>query len=82
MDLKKQGMPLESAIYRAIYRDIMMLNKKMYVTISGKQVRILGKINTHNIIVDITDIDAKVGDEVLLNINPMLVGPHIEREYV
>ncbi|SFP79538.1 alanine racemase [Caldicoprobacter faecalis] len=65
-----------------IYRDIMMLNKKMYVTISGKQVRILGKINTHNIIVDITDIDAKVGDEVLLNINPMLVGPHIEREYV
>jgi alanine racemase len=59
-----------------------MFNKKYYVDIGGKHAPVLGRISTYNIIVDLTGINAKIGDEVKFEVNTMLVPEHILREYV
>jgi alanine racemase len=69
-------------ILRYIYNDIKMFNKKYYVDIGGKHAPVLGRISTYNIIVDLTGINAKIGDEVKFEVNTMLVPEHILREYV
>ncbi|NSW89519.1 MAG: alanine racemase [Firmicutes bacterium] len=69
-------------ILRYIYNDIKSLNRKIYVNIGDKYARVLGRIGTYNIVVDLTGINANVGDEVILDVNPMLVGSHIERKYI
>ena len=72
-----------SDILSYIWRDLRLLKKKEFVFINGKHARILGRININNIVVDITGIGANIGDEVILaNINPLLVGSHVEREYI
>lgn len=72
-----------SDILSYIWRDLRLLKKKELVFINGKHARILGRININNIVVDITGIGANIGDEVILaNINPLLVGSHVEREYI
>ena len=72
-----------SDILSYIWRDVRLLRKKDWFIVNGKHVSILGRININNIVVDLTDTDAKVGDEVILdNINPLLVGIHVEREYI
>ena len=66
-----------------IWKDVRLLKKKGVVVINGRPARILGRININNIVVDLTNIDVGVGDEVILNnINPLLVGNHVEREYI
>lgn len=69
-------------VLRYIYNDFKLFNKQFYVKVNGKKVRILGRINMYNIVVDLGGTDAKVGDEVLLDINPVFVNPLIEREFV
>ncbi|MBO5454217.1 MAG: alanine racemase [Clostridia bacterium] len=55
--------------------------QKHYVEICGKKAEILGRTGMFNIICDITDIDAKPGDKVILQANPILLSDTIEREY-
>lgn len=69
-------------VLRYIYNDMKSLNRKLYVTIKGQKARILGRISMYNIIVDLTGLDVEIGDDVMLNINPILVESTIEREYV
>jgi len=72
-------------ILRYAFHDIMALFKDngIYVTIRGKRCRLLGRISMFNIIADVTDIDdAEVGDEVVLQCNPIMIDSGIEREYV
>lgn len=64
---------------REIYNKIKCFDKKIYVEVNNKKVPILGKIGTNNIVIDLTDIDAKINDIVKLDINPMVVRPDIER---
>ena len=56
-------------------------NKKIYVEVNNIKVPILGKIGTNNIVIDLTDINAKIGDIVKLDVNPMMVRPDIERYF-
>lgn len=69
-------------ILRYLYNDIKTLNKKYYVNIRGILAPILGRISTYNIIVDLTGINARIGDEVILDVNTMLVPRYITREYI
>ena len=73
-------------ILRYVYNDIKSFNRKIFVNISNEhgkhQARVLGRIGSHNIVVDLTGINANLGDEVILDINPMLVGNHVERVYI
>jgi len=71
-------------ILRYMYHDFKLLagERGMFVKINGKRARILGRVSMYNIIVDITDIEAKIGDEAILDINPIMVESTIEREYI
>jgi alanine racemase len=73
-------------ILRYIYNDIKSFNRAIYVNIHNKhgkqQARVLGRIGSHSIVVDLTGIGANMGDEAVLDVNPMLVGNHIKREYI
>ena len=66
---------------REIYNKLKNFNKKIYVEVNNIKVPILGKIGTNNIIIDLTDINAKIGDIVKLDVNPMMVRPDIERYF-
>ena len=69
---------------RYLYNDIkLFLTKKtITVNINEENYRILGKIGMCHIVVDITNSDVKVGDEVIANINPIFVQSSIKREYI
>ena len=71
-------------ILRYIYADVMALvrDNAVYVTINGKRCRLLGRISMFNIIADITDVAAEVGDAVRLDCNPILIDSAIAREYI
>ena len=69
-------------ILREVYNKLKCFNKKIYVEIDNKKVPILGKIGTNNIIIDISEVDAKVGTLVKIDVNPMVVNPKIERVFI
>lgn len=71
-------------ILRYIYADLRSFfgSRSIYVTINDKKCRLLGRISMFNIIADITDVDANVGDSVYLECNPILIDSAIEREYI
>ncbi len=79
---KKLKIRFVFGIIRYVVNDIRQLNRNIYVRIRDKKARILGRINMYSIIVDLNNSDAEVGDEVLLDINPLLIKNSIEREYV
>ncbi len=69
-------------VLRYMYNDLKSLNKKFYVRLGNdKQVPILGRISMFNIVVDLTGTEAKIGDEVYLDVNPILVESTIERKF-
>ncbi len=67
-------------ILRYIYNDLKP--KKYFVKINGKNARILGRVGMFNIIADVTDIDAKAGDIVTTDANPILIDKGVERKYI
>ena len=71
-------------ILRYIYSDIRSLfrDNSTYVTINNKKCRLLGRVSMFNIIADITNTDAQVGDAVYLECNPILIDSAVEREYI
>lgn len=64
------------ASIKSLFRD-----NSVYVRVGGKRCRVLGRISMFNIIVDITDTDAKAGTEVILECNPILINTSVLREY-
>lgn len=58
------------------------LNKKIYVTVNGKRAPVVGRVRITDFLVDLTGIDAAVGDEVVMAVNPLFVDSGIEREIV
>jgi alanine racemase len=69
-------------ILRYIYNDLKSFNKKLYVSMKGQDLPVLGRVNTCNIIIDLTKIEASIGDEVRLDINTMYVPLNIPRNYI
>ena len=71
-------------VIRYVLSDLKRLicGGKYYVTIGGKRARVLGHVGLNNTIVDVTNINCSVGDEVMFDCSPLYVGDHIERLYV
>lgn len=68
-------------ILRYMYHDFRSLNKKLTVLINGKQAHILGRVGMYNLILDITDLEANIGDTVSVSCNPILVDSSITRVF-
>ena len=56
--------------------------KRLKVCINGKECDIVGRLGTLHAIIDVTDIECEVGDEVIINANPVYVDEKIKREYI
>jgi alanine racemase len=67
-------------IARYILNDIKP--RKFYCRINNKKCEILGRIGMFNIICDITDKNAEIGDKVILDANPILISDSIKRDYI
>lgn len=73
---------------RYIIRDIKDSMKKQglyaYVLCNNKyqKCKILGRIGMYHIIVDLSNTDVHIGDEVKLDINPIFIDSSIRREYI
>ena len=55
---------------------------RLKVTINGHDCNIVGRLGTLHAIIDVTDIDCRVGDDVIVYANPVYVDEKIKREYV
>lgn len=68
---------------RYIVRDIKdaLKNKNIYVNINGSKCKVLGRVGTYHLTVDITGKNANINDEVIFDINPKYVDSSIRREF-
>ena len=68
---------------RFIKNDIKNLFKKgaLYVKINNENYKVLGRVGAYHIIIDITDKQVKIGDKVIIDVNPKFVDSSIRREY-
>lgn len=68
---------------RYIVRDIKDFFKKLkiYIKIKDKNYEIIGRIGTYHIICNISNSDIKIGNKVIINVNPKFVDSSIRREY-
>ena len=57
-------------------------DKHIFYMIDGKKCKVLGKIGMNHVILDITNKDVKIGDEVEIDISPLSVNSKIRREYI
>ncbi len=69
-------------ILRYVLNVLRSFNSKLTVDLGGKSVRVLGRVGMYNLILDVTDVDAKIGDIVRINCNPILVDSNIERVFI
>ena len=60
----------------------LLKKQKLYAKLNGKKTQILGKIGTHHIVLDVTDIKCEINEKVELDINPKYVDSSIRREYI
>ncbi len=56
-------------------------DNRMRVVVNGKSAAVLGRVALTHMMLDVTDIDCNVGDEVTIPISPLFVADHIERIY-
>lgn len=68
---------------RYIVRDIkdFFKKQKIYIKIKDKNYEVIGRIGTYHIICNISNSDIKIGDKVIINVNPKFVDSSIRREY-
>lgn len=70
--------------FKAALKELKNLfnTKRLKVSINGSRCDIVGRLGTHHAIIDVTKIDCKVGDEVIIDGNPVYIDENIERIYV
>ena len=68
---------------RYIVRDIKdsFKDKNIYVNINDENCKVLGRVGMYHITCNITGKNIQIGDEVILNVNPIYVNSNIRREY-
>ena len=60
----------------------LFYTKRLKVNINGKQCDIVGRLGTLHSVIDVTDVECKVGDTVIVEANPVYVDERIKREYI
>lgn len=68
---------------RYIVRDIKDAFKdtSIYVNINGQRCKVLGRVGTYHLTIDITGKDVNINDEVIFNVNPKYVDSSVRREF-
>ena len=68
---------------RYIVRDIKdsIKDKNIYININNQKCRVLGRVGTYHLTVDITGKKAEIGYEIKINLTPKYVDSSIRREY-
>ena len=68
---------------RFLKNDIKKIFKKeaLYVKVDDEEYKVLGRVGAYHIILDITNKQVKIGDKVVLEVNPKFVDSNIRREY-
>ena len=56
-------------------------DKSIYVNINNQKCKVLGRVGTYHLTVDITGKNAQINDEIILNVNPKYVDSSIRREF-
>lgn len=64
---------------KKIYCALTGRSQGKYVEINGRPVPVLGKIGLNHLLVDLTDGDYDIGDEVVIDVNPIFVRRDIRR---
>ena len=59
-----------------------IFSPKLGVALKNKRAVVLGRVAMTSMTIDVTKIECAVGDCVKMNVNPLLVGAHVERLYV
>ena len=65
-----------------IFKMMLKKDNRMRVSVNGKSVPVLGRVAMTHMMVDVTDIDCAVGDEVVIPISPLYVADRVERFYL
>ena len=60
----------------------LLSKRKLTVIINEKRYPVLGKIGMYHMVIDITDTDIKLNDEVLLGVNTLYIDSKVRREYI
>lgn len=66
-------------VLKKFYQIIFCRYRGKYVKINGDQVPVLGKIGLNHLLVDLTDGNYLIGDEVRIEVNPIFVPKKIQR---
>lgn len=69
-------------VLRYMFGDFKSVGKKLYVSLGGRQCPVIGRVSMHNIVVDITGADVRIGDIATLDCNPILIKTEIKRVYM
>lgn len=56
-------------------------DNRMRVRVNGKNVAVLGRVALTHMMLDVTNVECNIGDEVTIPISPLMVADHIERIY-
>lgn len=56
----------------ARYLKALVTRRSLYVLVNGARCRVLGHVGMVNLVADVTDVPCKLGDQVVLQINPVL----------
>jgi alanine racemase len=71
-------------VLRFCWHDFKMLfgGGRLYCTIGGKKVPLLGITGLCSVIADVSSVECKEGDIVLFDVNPIFVNSNVQRQYV
>ncbi|MBR5782651.1 MAG: alanine racemase [Clostridia bacterium] len=64
-----------------IFKMMLRKDNRMRVSVNGKSVPVIGRVAMTHMMIDVTDIEAHIGDEVIVPISPLYVADHVERCY-
>ncbi len=70
--------------FKAALKELKNLfkTKRLKVEINGRQCDIVGRLGTLHAIIDVTDVECKVGDTVIIDASPVYIDENVKREYV
>ena len=60
----------------------VFIDNSIKVTINNNEYKVIGRLGMYHAIIDLTNSDVNIGDEVVLNINPLNANSDVRREYV
>ncbi len=65
----------------AVFKMMLKKDNRMYVTLGGKRVPVLGRVALTHTMIDVTDVECSIGDVAEIPISPLYVSGSVLRSY-